>query len=59
MKIKVISDGTSRGTQIYNRDTGELMNHKVISIDIHIDSSGAYATLKIVDFELEIETETR
>ncbi len=47
MKVKVVSDGTPKGTSIVNEDTGERIDLPLSSVTWHIDSDGE-ASLRLV-----------
>ena len=56
MKLKIISDGTSRGTKVVNAETGEELKY-VTDIVWRIEAMGyAHATIEIdnVAFEGEV-----
>lgn len=58
MKIKIISDGTPRGTRVVDRATGEPIE-RVASISWVITASGhAAASIIIDDPEVDLEVET-
>jgi hypothetical protein len=56
MRIKVVSDGTGRGTKITNAETGELIEG-VIAVKLQcLDPGGVWvARLKFSNIEFEIE----
>jgi hypothetical protein len=58
MKLKVVSDGTSHGTQIIDSETGKPLE-RVSSVDIHLDvySHLTMATVKTFKSELLFEAE--
>jgi hypothetical protein len=54
MKLKIISDGTSRSTRVVNAETGEELN-KVVSISITMSVlEGCRAIIVVDDPVLEI-----
>ena len=61
MKIKIISDGTRKGTRVVNAETGELVRGvRGIKFEISSDREGehydwAHATLELFDVQVELE----
>jgi hypothetical protein len=56
MLLKIISDGTPRGTRVIDADTGELVE-KVTHVDVHIDVDNIRAWIQVVQPELDIIAE--
>lgn len=55
MKLKIVSDGTSEGTNVINAETGERIE-LVSHIDISIDAGDiAYANIRILEPFVEID----
>ena len=54
MILKIISDGTSKGTKVVNSETGELVNG-ICEVDWHLNCNNlAVATIKVyADVELK------
>lgn len=46
MKLKIISDGTARGSRVVNADTGEEVEN-VSSVSWHLDGKGCISTAEI------------
>ena len=59
MKIKIVSDGTGRGTKITNAETGELIEN-VSAVKLQCTDPGGLwvARLKFSQIEFEIEAKT-
>ncbi len=54
MKIKIISDGTSKGTTVVNSDTGEIVNG-VTKVEWGIEINGvSWAKMDFVNVSVEI-----
>ena len=60
MKIKIVSDGTTWGTQVINAETGERLPN-VTKIEISLDAKEATAktTLTLISVPFEITTEAK
>lgn len=58
MKLKIISNGTPRGTSVINTETGEKLNN-VISIEFCMTADGGHTLLKLgKDVELEMTNDS-
>ena len=56
MKVKVISDGTSHGTSVIDKETGEALEG-IMNIDIFIDPYSVVAKITLVGVELDLDIE--
>ena len=53
MKLRIVSDGTPKGTNVSDADTGEKLD-LVTNVDIHMGIDQIEATLTILDPILDI-----
>jgi hypothetical protein len=62
VKIRVVSDGTPRGTRVENKKTGELLDN-VVAIELYADVTSplwrAEITLLAVECDITAEAKTK
>ncbi len=60
MRVKIISDGTARGTRVVNADTGEAIGG-VVGIHWHLTVKGVIAdvTLDLLKVPVELKGEVK
>lgn len=58
MRLKIVSDGTGRGTQLFDADTGEtvdLQKMQIKSITWKLDASERFATVSLELLKVPVE----
>ena len=50
--LKIVSDGTSQGTHVYDKEGNEIAN--VLSVKVDIDSGQVTALLRVAHVEAEL-----